>query len=220
MRSSAIIWIAAIAGLFSCEHQRKSASANIDAKILDSTKNIRRQNSQQKYIYTSYEYADSSGARLIIQNSVPKSGINYTAPSGKHYVYAVFWTRISNETANALELNISFPADSFELPISSGNYMRLHISSDTMTVAKEPLADYGLGVKSFLDSDIHKASLLKRIIYPHESSSFYVVPLSNHGVGGILRTSLSLKEQSLIYKVNDKEIYCGNIDLKNLLLQK
>jgi hypothetical protein len=61
---------------------------------------------------------------------------------------------------------------------------------------------------------------LKRTINPKETSTFYVVTLFNKGVDGILRTGLSLKEQNLFYRINDKEIHCGKINLKNVMLQK
>jgi hypothetical protein len=195
----------------------KSTPNTVDIETLDSTRNVQ---SQKPSIYTKYEYTDSIGARLIIENSFPKSGINYTDPNGKKYIYAVFWTEIINETVNPLELTIDFPLDSFEIPSSSGNYMKLLLPSDTMTIDKEPLYDYGLTIKSFLDNNRHKSSSLKRIINPKGSSAFYVVTLSNRGVGGTLRTGLSIKEQNLFYRINDKEIPCGNINLKKLMLQK
>ena len=40
------------------------------------------------------------------------------------------------------------------------------------------------------------------------------------GVGGTLRTGLSLKGQNLFYRINDKEILCGKIDLTKLMLRK
>ena len=190
----------------------------------DSIKNAKNQKPLTKHnennFNTKYEYTESNGARLIIQNSFPKSGINYTDPNGKKYIYAVFWTQIINETAHPLELTIDFPLDSFEIPSSSGNYMRLLLPSDTMTIDKEPLYDYGLTIKSFLDNNRYQSSSLKRTIHPKGSSTFYVVTLSNRGVDGILRTGLSLKEQNLFYRINDKEIHCGKINLKNLRLQK
>lgn len=64
----------------------------------------------------------------------------------------VFWTRITNETINPIELKIDFPLDSFEIPSSSGIYMKLLLPSDKMTIDKEPLYDYGLTIKSFLDT--------------------------------------------------------------------
>ena len=224
MKKSIIIFIIATTGLFSCRQASKSTPDTVDIKTLDSTKNAHSQkplpNYNDKDIYTKYEYTDSNGAYLIIQNSFPKSGINYTDPNGKKYIYAVFWTQIINETVNPLELTIDFPLDSFEIPSSSGNYMKLLLPSDTMTIDKEPLYDYGLTIKSFLDNNRHKSSSLKRTINPKGSSAFYVVTLSNRGVGGTLRTGLSIKEQNLFYKINDKEIPCGKINLKKLVLLK
>ncbi|WP_395044336.1 hypothetical protein [Flavobacterium sp.] len=110
--------------------------------------------------------------------------------------------------------------------------MRLLLPSDTMTIEKEPLYDYGLPIKSFLDTGINKSYSLKRTINPKESTTFYVVLLSNKGVDGTLRTGLSLKGQNLFYKISayksinghplmdEKEINCGSINLNNLLLKK
>lgn len=196
---------------------------------LDSTKNVQSQkqlaNGNENNFYTKYEYNESNGARLIIQNSFPKSGINYTDPNGKKYVYAVLWTRITNETINPIELTIDFPLDSFEIPSSSGNYMRLLFPSDLMRIDKEPLYDYGLALKSFLDNNRHQSSSLKRTINSKGSTDFYVVTLSTRGAGGTsetgtLRTGLSLKGQNHFYRINDKEILCGRIDLTKLMLRK
>ena len=152
---------------------------------LDSTKNVQSQkplaNRNENNFYTKYEYNESNGARLIIQNSFPKSGINYTDPNGKKYVYAVLWTRITNETINPIGLTIDFPLDSFEIPSSSGDYMRLLLPSDLMTIDKEPLYDYGLALKSFLDNNRHNSSSLKRTINSKGSTDFYVVTLSTRG---------------------------------------
>jgi hypothetical protein len=217
MRKNIILLILAATGLISCKQSSKSTSDTVDIETLDSTKNVRTKKSSAQHnennFYTKYEYTVSNGARLIIQNSFPKSGINYTDPNGKKYVYAVFWTQITNNTINPIELTIDFPVDSFEIPPSSGNYMKLLLPSDTMTINKEPLYDYGLTIKSFLDNNREKSSSLKRTINPKESSAFYVVTLSYRGVGGTLRTGFSLKGPNLFYSVNDKEIHCGKIDL-------
>jgi hypothetical protein len=228
MKKSIILIIIATAGLFSCKQGSKSTPGTVDKETLNSVKNVQN----DKGIYTKYEYADSMGKRLIIHNSFPKSRINYTDPNGKKYIYAVFWTQITNETINPIELKIDFPLDSFEFPLSSGNYMKLLIPSETMTLDKVSLSDYGLPIKSFLDTGINKSYSLKRTIDPKESTAFYVVTLSNHGSGGILRTGLSLKGQNLFYKIScysstpdlslmdKKEINCGSINLKNLILQE
>jgi|SRR5688572_6253240 len=192
--------------------------------------------SNEKY-HTKYEYTDYIGKRLIIQNGFPRGGSLYTDPNGEEYGYAVFWTRIINETDNPLELKIDF-LNSYEVPSSPGKYFKILVPPDTMTIDKVPLYGYGLtGLKSFLDNSIHKPSSLKRTINPKESSGFYVVKLSltNEGPrsgGDILQTGLILKGQDLFYRVSvykstappsvisEKEIPCGSINLKNLMLKK
>jgi hypothetical protein len=108
-----------------------------------------------------------------------------------------------------------------------------------MTSDKEALFNYGLtDIDSFLDNSIHKPSSLKRTINPKESSGFFVVKLSlisegPRGGGDILRTGLTLKGQDLFYRVSvyknspapsslisEKDIDCGSISLKNLMLRK
>jgi hypothetical protein len=172
-------------------------------------------------IDTKYEYTDSNGKSLIIQNSLPK-GESYTDPNGKKYFKVIFWTRIINETSNPLELEIDFPVDLYEVAGLPGKYYKVLVPPDTMTIDKEPLNNYGLtGLKSFLDNSIHKRpSSLKRNINPKESSGFYVVILFDNGVAGPFRTALSVKGQDLFYTLNGKEIYCGKINLKNLMLQQ
>jgi hypothetical protein len=183
-------------------------------------------------IHTRYEYTDSIGKRLVIQNGFPRGGVKYTDPNGEVYVYAVFWTRVINETDNPLELNINFPVDSYEHPYLPGKYFKILVPADTMTLDKFPLFNYGLAdLESFLDNSIHKPSSLKRIINPKESSGFYIVILSLtvEGATGMLRTGLSLKGQNLFYRIsrytstparqppsliNEKEVHCGNINLK------
>lgn len=181
-----------------------------------------------RWIYTKYEYTDSIGKHLIIQNSFPK-GEKYTDPNGKEYFKSIFWTRIINETDNPFELKIDFSGDSYELPSSVGssvdNYRKIILPSDTMTRDKEDLFGYGLtDLDSFVGNSIHKPSSLKRTINPKESSGFYVVMLSikpKSGYGnGYTRAGFSLKGQNIFYTVNGKEIHCGKINLKNLMLRK
>lgn len=214
----------------SCRGQNKPDPRK--EKIKYETKDV----STSRWSDTKYEYTDSIGKRLIIQNGLPRGG-PYTDPNGKEYFKAIFWTRLINETDNPLELKIDFPVDSFEVPWLPGKYYKVLVPPDTMTIDKEALYDYGLtGLKSFLKDiySIHKPSSLKRIINPKESSGFYVVILSriNEGAQGALRTGLSLKGQDLFYRVSlvkgplplslisEKEIHCGSINLKNLMLLK
>jgi hypothetical protein len=187
-----------------------------------------------RWIDTQYEYTDSTGKRLIIQNSGPR-GILYTDANGKEYAKATFWTRIINETDNPLELTIDFSGDSYEFPGSVGSSLRSHykiiLPPDTMTRGEEDLFNYGLtDVDHFLNNSIDKPSSLKRTINPKESSGFYVLRLlikpksgwqkiKDDG-NGTTRAGFSLKGQDLFYTLNGKEIHCGMVNLKNLVLQK
>ena len=224
MKKYTILLILLIVGLCSCNQSTQSTSDSNTSKTLDVTKNSQSKKQltgfNEKYINTKYEYIESNGERIKIQNSLPKSRLNYTDPDGKKYVYAVFWTRIINETLHPQEFTIDFPKDSFEISSSSGNFMKLLLPSETMTIEKEPLGDYGLNVKSFLDNNLHKPASLKRTINPKDSTTFYVVTLSNRGVNGTIRSGLSLKGQNLFYRINDKEVSCGNMNLKKLVSQK
>lgn len=226
-----ILLIIAAAGFFSCKQSSKSMSDTVTLKTLGSTKNVE---SQKPSIDTEYEYTDSIGKSLIIQNSLPKGAL-YTASNGNEYVKATFWTRIINETDNPLELTIDFSRDAYEFPSSVGSsmisYYKLILPSDTMTPDKEDLYNYGLtDIDSFLDNNIDKPSSLKRKINPEKSSGFYVVrlwvKLKSGGLkvkddgNGTTRAGLSLKGQNLFYTLNGKEIQCGTINLKNLRLHK
>ena len=153
---------------------------------------------------------------VIIQNSFPKGGSRYTDPAGKEFVYAFFWTRVSNETASPLELTIHFPADSLVMRAQADTYFKLFLPSHTMTFDKEPLFDYGFtGVKSFFDSSFNKPTRLQRTIDPKGECLFYVATLYNQGVDGVVRAALVLKGHDLFYSITDEEIPCGQIVFKN-----
>ncbi|EHQ26506.1 hypothetical protein BDD43_0554 [Mucilaginibacter gracilis] len=221
-----------IAFTFSTACGQKQTAPNKDIKKSE-TKDTRPSTDSNEKYHAKYVYTDATGKHLIIQNSFPKGG-PYTDPNGKKYFRIIFWTRLINETDESLELNIDFPADPYEVPGFPGKYHRVLIPPDTMTINKEAMYDYGLaGLKSFLDNSIHKPSSLKRIISPKASSGFYVVILSQTTQGalsGVLRAGLSLKGHDLYYSIkidgsknnagsSDKEIHCGSINLKNLMLQ-
>ncbi len=215
--------ILAVFGLFSCNQNSKSIPQKIE----------QNQKINDKDIYTKYKYTDSNVGSLTIQNSLPKGGMKYTDVNGEIYIYAVFWTLIINETDNSLELKINFPLNSYEVPSLPSKYFKILVPYETMTLNKAPLFLYGLtDLESFLNNNIHKESSLKRTINPKESSAFYVIMLClSEGTHGTLRTELILKEENLFYRIkvdglnsnnksNDKEIRCGSINLKKLLLLK
>ncbi len=168
----------------------------------------------QKF-HTKFKYDDSINKGITIQNSYPKGGQKYTAPNGKEYVFVAFWTCITNETDTNLELNIDFSTDSFTVPSSPYVNFNLYLPMEEMTLEKEPLLNYGLDLKSFLDENIDKPSELLTTISPNDSYLFYVVALSNQGVNGVVRAGFELQKQDLFYKINDHEISCGRIVAKN-----
>ncbi len=172
MKKNILILIMATIGLCSCGQGSKSTPKTVDKETYNSVRK--------------YEYADSMGKRIIIENGFPKGGMKYIDPNGDSYNYVIFWTRITNETDNTLELSMNVPVDSYEIPSLPGKYYKLLIPADTMTLEKIPLLKYGLtGLESFLDNNIHKSSSLKRTINPKESSGFYVLMLSlTEGAGG------------------------------------
>lgn len=216
MSKSILLIIIATAALFSCKQGSISSQESDYIGAIDSVRN--------------HDYTDAMGKHVKIHNSLPKGG-GYIDANGMKNPYAVFYTQIANETINPFDLQIDFPVDSFEFPLSSENYMKIFIPSDTMTIDRVSSIDYGLPIKSFLDTAINKSSSLKRTINPGESTAFYVVIRSNKGIDGTLRTGLSSKGQDLFYKItahksipglpliDEKEISCGSINLRNLMLQ-
>jgi hypothetical protein len=218
--------------LSSCgQNQTNSTKENIKSETKDK---VTSPGDDERNIYTKYEYTDSNGKSVIIQNGYPRGGIKYTDPDGNICGYAVFWTRIINETDKPLELKIDFPVNTYEISNVPGKYFKVLVPADTMTLDKFHLPNYGLtDTESFLDNNIHKPSSLKRTINPKESGGFYFLMLVlTQEATGMTRNGLSLKGQDLFYKISrysmtkpislidEKEIYCGSINLKNLVLQK
>ena len=182
------------------------------------------------YIDTESRYTDSTGVSVIIQNSIRRAGGSldstqyrgYTDSSGKKFGYAIFWTRIINETDTPIEVTINFPADSFAIYPSSGSYLKLFLPPDSMTLAKEFLYNYGAtGLKSFLDTAFHRPTMLRRTIKPNEACQFYVLGIPHQGEG-IDRAGFVLKEQDLSYRVDmvgkfdSMLIPCGRIGTRTL----
>jgi hypothetical protein len=187
----------------------------------------RKDKRQKTLTYYSYVYVDpeskstdSTGKGIIIQNSLPKGG-PYFDPTGKHFGYRIFWTRVINETATPLELTINFPGDSFAILRSPDSYFKLFLHPDTMTLAKQWDIDYGAtGLKSFLDTGFNKPTMLQRTINPKGEHLFYIVALF-YPRGGFVRAGLVLKKQDLLYRISmvpeldSALIPCGQILFKN-----
>ncbi len=169
----------------------------------------------QKF-HTEFKYGNSINKGITIQNSYPKGGQKYVASNGKEFVFVIFWTCITNETDTNLDVKIDFSADSFILPSSPNVNFNLYLPMKEMTIEKEPLPNYGLDLKSFLDENIYKPSELIKSISPNDSYLFYMVAISNQGVNGPVRAGFELQDQELIYKINGHEINCGRIVTKKI----
>ncbi len=148
---------------------------------------------------------------MTIQNSYPKGGLKYIAPNGNTYTYVIFWTRITNETARKLEVAVNLPNDSFTIPSSPRLNFYFYFPNRKMTLEKEPLPDYGLDLKSYLDENWNVPSDETKTILPNTSYLLYHVVLSDKGLNGVVRAGFELQDKKLFYKINDLEINCGSI---------
>lgn len=215
-------------GLLSCKQANKSVTENLDLEKVNSEKNTQN----DKDIFTKYEYSDSEEKTITIENGYPRGGIKYIDPNGNENSYAVFWTRFKNETDNPLELKIDLPVNSYEISNFPDKNFKILVPNYNITLDKIPIINQ-TDLKFFLDNNIHKPALFKRTINPKESSGFYFVMLiSTLEATGMTRTELNLKGQELFYKISrysktkpatiidEKEIHCGSINLKNLKLLK
>ena len=157
---------------------------------------------------------------MIIENSLPRGGLNFTDKYEKDYVYFIFWSKITNETDSPFEFKLEFSKDEYELSSSSDNYFRIVIPTEEMEIDRVSLFDYGLtNLKSTLDNKLENSNSLKTTINSNDTNTFYVVILFKKSVDCIVRTGLSLKDNKIYYKDNDKEIYSGNYNITNLKLK-
>lgn len=232
MRKNLIIWILAITSLCSFGQRSNSRTGKValESEIVDSTTNANREriliHELEKYSYTDTTYASANGKGITIQNSLPKGGMiepdgtQYIDSSGKRYGFAAFWTRILNETNIPLELNINIPADSFAIFTPPDSYLRLLIPSQAVEFDKLSEFNYGLtDIKSYLDTNLGKTSLLQKTINPNEEHIFYIVTLS-YQAGGTPRAGLFLKEQDLYYKMSVEPQGSGIVPVGTIALKK
>ena len=231
MRKNIIILILISTWFYSCGQKYKSATdeISIDSEKIDATISIKDKlslnNELEKYIYTDSSYKTPNGTKISIQNSFPKGGsiglggTQYLDSSGKKHAFAVFWTRIINESNTPLELHINFPSDSSAIFTPPDAYLKLFLPTDTITIDKLSSFNYGLTeLKSYLDANFNKATMLQTTINPNEDYIFYVATLS-YQASGTPRAALILKEQDLYYRMSIAPfgygiIPCGKITFK------
>ena len=172
---------------------------------------VQGQNSDTKW------YSETTSNGITIQNSFPKGGF-YPGPTKKYfnYSYLVFFHRITNKTANPVEIEVNFSGDSTAIPNSTDTFMKLILPQDTMTLEKESLISYGVTELETLDSSTNFHKLLN----PEEDCLFYTVAIFyqtkadewNQERGGN-RAEFALKDQNLFYSIppQNNSLFCGTI---------
>lgn len=168
-----------------------------------------------EFLDTKHIYTDSTGAKLSIENSLPRGGLTYIAPNGQEFRYAVFWTRITNGTNKPFNLSIEFLEDSFNLTTSPNRYFKLYLPSDSMTPNQEKLFNYGLDLEQYLNANYFLKAPLNKVIPSKSNYTFHVISLFNTWVEGTVRQGFSLNQNKLSYRVNDKIIECGELNQLN-----
>jgi len=175
-----------------------------------------------RWLHTESIFPDSSGGDVIIQNSYPKGGSQYTDAIGRTFSYVIFWTRVMNETADSIELTIKFPADSFPSTSSANSYVKVFLPPGKMTLEKESLFNYGITeFEPFLDTGFNKRTSLKRMISSKRESIFYTAVVFYH-IDGPTRTAFNVKGEDLFYTINNGSgqdtitISCGTLVSKKL----
>lgn len=142
-------------------------------------------------IDTEIKYTDSIGNSVIIQNSGPRGGWEFTDASGIRFGHRVFWTRVINEDDTPLELTITFPADSFVLP-GPDSYTKVFLHPDGLTQENKisfdsgKATDYALNLfrdTTSLKSLRHIPTKLQKTINPEGALLFYTVVLRHHRNG-------------------------------------
>ncbi len=162
-------------------------------------------------------YSETNTNGIVIQNSFPKGG-PYTGPTIKNFNYShlVFFTRVVNETESPLELTINFSADSIPIPNSHDTFVKLFLPSDTMTLDKQFLFDYGATDLESLD----KPTRFQKTIGPNDECLFYVVAIFYQTRAGAWsqqrggnRAEMVLKGQDLFYRMPPQIdlLPCGQI---------
>ena len=166
----------------------------------------------EDFIHTRYTYPRSNQGELTIENSLPRGGLTYTAPNGKEYVYALFWTRIINETEDTLRLSLHLPMGVSNLPGPSLVGFRVLLPSESFDTKKVEQFNYGISdIDATLDRLIDQEPSMQRVIAPNMEISFFAVTLFDRRIEGLMRNGLHLDGDSLSYRVNGTDLKCGTL---------
>ena len=141
---------------------------------------------------------------------------------GIKYSHVIFWTRIHNQTATPIKLQLTFPDITY---LQSPNaHIKILLPKDTMSYEKEQLFNYGLtNLESLLNDNSKQVKTLKKTIDPKKDYYFYI-PVFMHEINGIARASIVLKGEKLFYKIsigNDTAfILCGSLVIESKKTKK
>lgn len=166
-------------------------------------------------------YSETTSNEVTIQNSFNKGG-PYTGPVDYYFNVSnlVYYTRVTNVSAEPLALTINFSADAIPIPNSPDTYVKLFLPPDTMALDRRDLFNYGVNdLRSF-----DQSTSFKRMINPNEDCLFNVVaifyqtkPSASDQERGGNRAELVLKGQDLFYRMPPQidSLFCGNIIFSN-----
>lgn len=159
-------------------------------------------------VYTVEEITNNNGKSVRIENSFPKGGLSYTDTYGKTYIYAIFYTKITNTTATPFSFNIGFNKEEmYRLEHAFDTYFTVVLPNEEMHPNKESLFNYGL---KHTNAILEEASYTKQqLIKPNQSNWFYVAVLFNKPIDGTFRAGFHLNNGKVYYQVNGTEIACG-----------
>lgn len=171
----------------------------------------------RNWIDSEVKFTDSKGNLVKYIHSLPKGG-GQVFLKGKKYGYVVFWTRVFNQSATPIELQVKFPEVTyFKSPES---YIKIVLPKETMNTEKVQLFDYGLtNLQSIIDDETNQISVLKKKINPKEDYFFYVTVFIHIDLSGPARAKFEVKDKNLFYKISlgsdTTLIPCGSLTFKN-----
>lgn len=166
----------------------------------------------RNWVDSKAKYMDASGNLVEFTNSLPKGGgVHFL--NGKKYSYVIFWTRIHNQSAIPLQLQVKFSDLTFFK--STESHIKIVLPKVSMTIDKVQFFDYGLtNMQSLLNDKSKQLSTLQKQVFPKEDYYFYI-PVFIHEDSGTARAALILKGKDLFYNIrigSDKALIpCGNL---------
>lgn len=174
--------------------------------------------STRNWVDSELEHKDSNGNLVKFIHSFPRGG-GVAYKDGKKYSYVVFWTRVFNQSINAIEFKVKFPEVTYFK--SPDSYIHIILPKATMSADKEQVFDYGLtNLQGLLNNESNQLSTLQKKINPKEDYTFYTVffmHIEKDGWGPA-RAKFELKDQDLFYKISlgadTTLIPCGSLYFK------